>query len=148
MKRSILIAAGLITSLAVGAQKLQESDVPVVVKDAFKSSYKEAKEVEWEKEGLNFEAEFEIAETEQSALFDSKGVQLETEIEIKVDNLPEAVKDYISKNYPSAKIKEATKITDEKGNLSYEAEIKDKDLIFDSNGKFVKEESDKEGDKD
>jgi hypothetical protein len=148
MKKSMFIAAGLMISLAACAQNVKEADVPTVVKDAFKKSYANAKEVKWEKEGANYEAEFEVGETDQSVVYDASGHLIETEVEIKVDNLPAAVREYVSKNYKDMKIKEATKITDAKGAVSYEAEIKDKDLIFDSNGKFIKEEVDKTEDKD
>lgn len=148
MKKSMLITAGLIISLAACAQKVKESDVPVVVKDAFKKAYKDVKEIKWEKEGANFEAEFEVGEADQSVIFDATGQVIETEIEIKVDELPSSVKDYVAKNYKDTKIKEATKITDSKGTVTYEAEIKDKDLIFDTNGKFIKEEVDTQEDKD
>lgn len=148
MKKSMFMAVGLMISLVAFSQKVKESEVPTVVKDAFKKAYKDAKEVKWEKEDANFEAEFEIGEADQSVVFDATGHVIETEIEIKVDELPSAVKDYVAKNYKDAKIKEATKITDAKGTVGYEAEIKDKDLIFDGNGKFIKEEVDKDDDKD
>jgi hypothetical protein len=148
MKKSILITAGLMISLAACAQKFKESEVPAVVKDAFKKSYKDAKEVKWEKEGANFEAEFEIGETDQSVVFDATGNLVETEVEIKVEELPSGANDYIAKNYKDTKIKKATKITDAKGTVTYEAEIKGKDLIFDSTGKFIKEEVDTYEDKD
>jgi hypothetical protein len=148
MKESMFITAGLIVSLAACGQKLKEADVPMVVKDAFKKAHKDVKEVKWEKEGANFEAEFEIGEVDQSVVFDATGQIIETEIEIKVDQLPSAVKDYVAKNHKDTKIKEATKITDSKGIVSYEAEIKGKDLIFDNNGKSIKEEADTDEDKD
>ncbi len=148
MKKSMLIAAGLIISLAACGQKLMEADVPAVVKEAFKKSHNDAKEVRWEKEDANYEAEFEIGESDQSVVYDAAGHLIETETEINVKELPPAVKDYVSKNYKDAKIKEASKITDAKGTVTYEAEIKEKDLIFDSKGKFIKEEVQANDDKD
>lgn len=144
----MFIAAGVMISLAACAQKMKEADVPSAVRDAFKKAHNDAKEVKWEKEGGNFEAEFEVGEVDQSVVYDASGKLIETEVEIKVDELPAGVKDYVAKNYKDAKIKEATKITDAKGTVTYEAEIKDKDLIFDSNGKFIKEEKDTHEDKD
>jgi hypothetical protein len=70
---------------------------------------------------------------------DASANVLETEIEIKPQALPSSVQDYISKNYPGQKIKEAAKITAADGTITYEAEVKGKDLIFDNNGSFVKE---------
>lgn len=148
MKKSMFIAAGLMISLAACAQKMKEADVPAAVKDAFKKAHGVVKDVKWEKEGANFEAEFEVGETDQSVVYDASGKLIETEVEIKLEELPTGAKDYIAKNYKDAKIKEATKITDAKGTVTYEAEIKDKDLIFDSNGKFIKEEKDTHEDKD
>jgi len=144
----MFIAAGLMISLAACAQKVKEADVPTAVKDAFKKAYTNTNEVKWEKEGENFEAEFEVGETDQSVVFDATGQVIETEVEIKVDELPSGVKDYVAKNYKDTKIKEATKITDSKGTVTYEAEIKGKDLIFDTTGKFIKEEVDTHEDKD
>jgi hypothetical protein len=148
MKKPMFIVAGLLLSLATYAQKIKESAVPSIVKDAFKNTYKDAKDTEWEKEDGNFEVEFEIGETDQSIVYDPTGIIIEKEVEIKVKELPSAVGDYIANNYKDKKIKEATKISSASGSVSYEAEIKDKDLIFDENGRFIKEEVDKEDHKD
>lgn len=77
--------------------------------------------------------------TEQSVLFDAQGNLLETEVEIKLTQLPKGVLEYVKANYKGQKVKEAAKISDAKGTLTYEAEIKGMDLLFDSNGKFIKE---------
>ena len=69
--------------------------------------------MKWEKESANFEAEFEIGETDQSVVYDATKFSWNWN-QIKVDELPSAVKDYVSKNYRGVKIKEATKITDAK----------------------------------
>ena len=69
---------------------------------------------------------------------DASGNILETEVEINMDNLPANAKSYISKNYAGQKIKESAKITDSKGAVTYEAEVNGKDLIFDSNGNFIR----------
>ena len=137
-KLTLITVAAMITSLAF-AQKLQEKDVPIPVKSIFQKQYPNSKEVEWEKEGENFEAEFELNKIEQSVLFDAKGNILETEVEIELSQLPKGVLDYVTTSYKVKSVKEAAKITDAKGIVTYEAEIKDLDLLFDSNGKFIKE---------
>lgn len=139
MKKLILMTvAAMITSLTF-AQKTQDKNVPAIIKSAFQKQYPDAKEVKWEKENGNYEAEFEVGETDYSVLIDASGNIIETEIEISNDALPANAKEYISKNYAGQKIKEAAKITDAKGTVTYEAEIKGKDLIFDSNGVFIRE---------
>lgn len=133
-----MTVAAMITSLTF-AQKTQDKNVPAAVKSSFQKQYPDAKEVKWEKENGNYEAEFEQTETDYSVLLDASGNILETEIEISSDALPAKAKEYISKNYAGQKIKEAAKIIDAKGTVTYEAEIKGTDLLFDSNGVFIKE---------
>lgn len=138
MKKLILGITVSICSLACTAQKLKENEVPQAVKDAFRNTHKDIKKVEWEKEGANYEAEYEVDEKETSVVMDAKGTLLETEVEIKTAELPAAIVDYVSKNYKGSKIKEAAKITNSKGIISYEAEVNGKDLIFDSNSNLIK----------
>lgn len=139
MKKLILMTvAAMITSFTF-AQKTQDKNVPATIKTSFLKQYPDAKEVKWEKENGNYEAEFEVGETDYSVLLDASGNIIETEIEISVDALPANAKEYVSKNHAEQKIKEAAKITDAKGTVTYEAEIKGTDLLFDSNGVFIKE---------
>ncbi len=137
-KLALMMVAAMITSLTF-AQKLQEKDVPASVKTAFQKNFPQVKADKWEKEGVNFEVEFEMNKSEQSVLFDAQGNLLETEIEIELNQLPKGVLEYVMANYKGQNVKEAAKITDVKGIVTYEAEIKGMDLLFDSNGKFIKE---------
>jgi hypothetical protein len=139
MKKLVFMTvSAMITSLSI-AQKAQEKDVPDAVKTAFQKNFPQAKVEKWEKEGDNFEAEFELNKSEQSVLFDAQGNILETETEIELSQLSSIIIDYVKTNFKGQTIKEAAKITDAKGMVTYEAEIKGKDLLFDSNGKFIKE---------
>lgn len=83
--------------------------------------------------------EFNLDKSEQSAVFDEKGKLIETEIEIEITELPLNTFNYVQKNHPGQKIKEAAKITDVKGKVTYEAEIKGRDLIVDNKGDFIRE---------
>ncbi len=126
-------------SFSAFAQDLKESEVPAPVKAAFAKLYPNVKDVDWEKENSNYEAEFEVNKTESSVVFDAKGNLLETEIEINVSELPKSASEYVAKKYPKYKIAEASKIIDATGAVTYEAAVGDTDLIFDSNGLFIKE---------
>jgi len=137
-KLALIMVAAMITSLTF-AQKLQEKDVPAPVKTAFQKNFPQAKAEKWEKEGGNFEAEFELNKSEQSVLFDAQGNLLETEVEIELNKLPKGVLEYVKANYKGQHVKEAEKIADAKGTVTYEVEIKGMDILFDSNGKFIKE---------
>lgn len=142
MKKSLIVLAALLVCIAASAQKVKEKNVPAVVKEAFTKTYPTAEDVEWEKEGSNYETEFELGETDYSVLYDASGNVIETEVEIATDQLPEKVKDYITANYKNKKIKEAAKITNAGGTVTYEAEVDGKDLIFDAQGNFIKEIND------
>jgi len=125
------------------AQKMQEKDVPSNVKAAFKKQYPAAKQVKWDREDAKYEASFALNKIDNSVLIDAQGNIVETEVEIELNQLPKRVGEYVKINYAGEEIMEAAKIIDAKGTITYEAEIKGMDLIFDSNGKFVKAEKDK-----
>ena len=64
---------------------------------------------------------------------------IEIQVEIELNQLPTGILDYVKKSYAGKQVKEGAKITDAKGKVTYEVEIKGVDLIFDSKGKFIKE---------
>ncbi len=143
MKAITGLVAMMLTVSYANAQKIKESEVPKAVKESFTKNFKGAEVEKWEKEkDGTYEAEFDFNKIETSATFDATGKLLETETEIEVKALPTKVTNYVSKNYPDHKITEAAKITDDKGNVMYEAEAKkgkeEFDLLFDSNGVFIK----------
>lgn len=153
MKKTILFLIIAMFSLVVVAQtgkkeekKVKKVDVPVAVKAAFQKNYPTIKEVKWDAEDGNFEAGFKLNGTECSANYNKTGQRLEYEETIKTDLLPEAAYEYIQKNFATYKIAEAAKITNDKKEITYEAEVKlgkkEMDLVFDANGKFVKKGKD------
>ena len=152
MKHLILVAAILAIG-TVSAFALKGDDTPAAVKTKFAAEYPTVKKVKWENEDGKFEAHFEMNEVETSATYDATGKKLETEVEIQASALPKGVMEYVNKNYPGEKIKETAKITDSNNKVTYEAEVKAGDLIFDSNGKFVElkgksKEKDEDGEDD
>ena len=148
MKNGIIIVALSLGFGSAYAQKMKEADVPAAVKESFTKKYAGAKVEKWEKEGAEFEAEFDMNKEEMSASFDASGNFLQAEVEIKVADLPKAVSEYVTKNLAGKKIKEASKITDAKGVVMYEAEVGEADYIFDANGVFIKKEVETDKDDD
>ncbi|MGN7787656.1 PepSY-like domain-containing protein [Niabella sp. 22666] len=142
MKRLISLVVALTGVLLANAQKISDKVVPVAVKSSLQRKYPNAKGLKWEREKGYYEAGFEVATTGYSVLIDASGKILETETEIKKDELPANAKAYVAKYYAGQKIKETAKITDDKGMITYEVEVKGKDLIFDNSGKFLKEVKD------
>jgi hypothetical protein len=62
-----------------------------------------------------------------------------TRIVIPATELPKAAQDYITKMHPGKKIEQAVKVTDEKGIVTYKADVAGMIMHFDANGKFAKE---------
>ena len=128
-------------ALSARCQKLNESQVPSAVKTAFEKKYPSVK-ASWDKEDANYEANFKQGGKAMSAVIDKTGTIVETETDIPVTELPKSVQDYMKKNYPGTKVEEAAKIVKANGDVNYEAEVHHKDVIFDANGKFIKEAKD------
>lgn len=147
MKKLIFAMCILLVASCSYAQKLKDSDVPSAVKTSFSTMYPDVKTVKWENENGKFEAEFDQNNIETSSLFDANGTFVQKEVEIQVSELPDAVRNYVSSNLSGKKIKEASKITEASGSITYEAEINNTDYIFDQSGKLLKKESD-ENEKD
>lgn len=124
----------------------EEANVPPAVKSAFASKFKDVENVKWLEEDEKYEAEFEMNDVGMSANFDKNGNILETESEISIKELPAAINTYVTQKLSGAAIKEAAKITDAKGKITYEAEINDEDYIFDSTGNFIRKDAAKEMD--
>ena len=132
MHKILLLFALLACAQISFAQKTKSSKVPEPVKMAFSKAYPNVKDVDWEKENGNYEAEFELVDDQEtSVVYDANGALLETEVEIAVSALPKAVQEALK----GKKVKEASKITNAKGVVTYEAEVKRKDLMFDAAGK-------------
>jgi len=136
---TFLVAAFVI--LPTFAQKVKSSDVPAPVKSALEKKYPDAKNVYWEKEHGNYEANWGGKSKEDNSVqFTPAGEFIEYVKAIPVSELPKEVNDYVKTHYKGAKITEAGKVTDAHGKTFYEAEVKGKDIVFDEHGKFVKAE--------
>lgn len=116
-------------------------NVPKVVKDAFARKFPEAKNVTWETEKGNFEANWGGQSGEDnSVLYTPLGKFLEAGKAIALNQLPARAVSYVKSHYKGAPITEAMQITSANGKITYEAEVHGKDIIFDEHGNFVKKE--------
>ena len=115
--------------------------VPTIVKTALQNKYADAKNVTWEKEKGNYEANWGGKSGEDNSVqYTPSGKFIEEVKAISTDQLPANITAYVKEHYKGAKITEAGKVTDANGKISYEAEVNKKDLIFDDKGNFVKAE--------
>jgi uncharacterized membrane protein YkoI len=143
MKTTITTMALCLGIINASAQQLKEAEVPAKVKSAFAKKYPGSKVKEWEKEGADFEAEFDLNKVESSAAFGSDGTFIHQEQEMKVTELPKKALDFCGTSFVGFKLSEATKITTADGKVTYEAELLQQDnreleAIFDDQGNFIK----------
>jgi hypothetical protein len=143
MKNLLMVTALAFVGFSACGQKLDASKVPAPVKASFAKQYPNLA-VKWEKEGVKYEANFKLNGSTMSALYESGGALTETEMDIKITDLPAAVTAYVKEHYAGKKIKEAAKLTNADGSVNYEAEVNGTDVIFDANGKFIKEVKEKD----
>lgn len=147
MKQKIILffTATMFGALLYG-QKSQNSlkpkpEIPAVVKESFSIEFPGAI-ARWDKEGDQYEANFRYKGKVMSALFEADGNMTESEVSIKISELPSPVLLYVKEHYKGAKIKEAAKITKSNGEINYEAEVRGLDVLFDEQRKFIREAKD------
>ena len=131
-----LLIAGSVTFCAC-TQGIDNSKVPTAVKNSFAKDFP-GSFAKWDIEKSDYEGNFNKDGKTMSALYNAEGIRQETETDINVSDLPAPVQDYITKNYPGKKIKEAAIITKGNGEVNYEAEVSDIDVLFTQDGKFIK----------
>lgn len=147
MKQLITLAATFLISAAGFAQEKKDNPVkpPAAAEAAFKKAFPAATAVKWTTENNDFEVNFKQAKAEMSAVYTVAGVLKETEAEISKTELPASAIAYIKQHY-KGKIKDVARITDDKGNITYEVEIGEVEVFFSKDGKFLKEKKDEEND--
>lgn len=141
----LLMIALLITGNAIS----QNTKAPQQVKDAFKQKFPDAKNVSWEMEEGEWEAEFKKDTDSYSATFSEEGKWKETEKEITEKQVPETPMKALKAKYGDAEIEEISRVESEDG-ISYEFEIEQNEqvteVLIDANGKILKEKKETEDD--
>ncbi len=122
MKKIIAVFAPLFMTLASCAQDIPQSLVPSVVINAFQQQFPKATDLEWEKKGELYEAEFDLAFKDHKVILDANGKVLKHKQDIAVADLPAAVKESIKKGFPHYNIDDAKKI-DSEGVIVYKVEV-------------------------
>jgi len=146
MIRFIILLVIISMVLSLSAKDKKNVNIPNQVKDALTKLYPDAKDVKWDKEGKNYEAGFDNKGTKTSVNIDKTGKLIETEVNLKISELPKGIEEFVAKNFKGFKITEAAKIVDSKGIIAYETEVTKgntrKDMMFDKDGKLLKNKFD------
>ncbi|WP_431134144.1 PepSY-like domain-containing protein [Psychroserpens mesophilus] len=141
MKTLKITALALFATAMVTAQDLDMHEVPTELSETFQNEYRNAMDVEWEKEGANYKVEFDVNDMEHEIWYTNDGTKVKSEMEITKADVPNAITKAIKHNYADYKI-DSVEMTEMNGKKTYEVELekgwfKDMDVVFDANGSVL-----------
>lgn len=144
MKRIIVLLSFSLALIATTATA-QLRKVPAAVTEAMKTKYPEATNVSWDDNITNFEASFDMDGHQWKASFTKKGVWKRSETVLTAEELPEAIKEGLSKSkYTEWEVESYKEITDNSGKHQYRLLVKKNDvqkkyLFFNTDGVLVRD---------
>ncbi len=138
----LILAAVLFIGFTACGQSVK--DVPGSIKSSFTKRFPNATNVKWGKENENeWEAEFKIDGKNYSANFNNTGEWVETEYQVKANELPPVVKATLANESKGARIK-VSEVSETKEGKFFEFVYSDgedeTELIIDNAGNVVKKE--------
>ena len=144
-KISILLALFLsagILSCQEKSKKNDKSEVPEAVRTAFQKKYPGEDDPDWKQDDHGYwESHFKIDGEKYRADYNADGSWVETENDIKTDNLPAKIKKVIEARYSEYEITEVEHVTSAKYGEFYDVEFKqkgkNKDVMFRKDGTEV-----------
>jgi len=119
------------------AQNVMQTDVPPAVVKSFNKKNTKIETVAWSKTGDFYKASFTQENIAKSVSYDAAGKVKHNEMQVSVSQLPTQVLKYVNDNYPSDVVKKSSKVTNAAGKSTYILKVKDSELVFDSNGKYM-----------
>lgn len=146
---AVLFSLGFgIISFAQSNQQAS-SKIPASVLKTFQEKFPEAKAVKWSEESdEEMEAEFKAQGNKYSASFKKDGSWLETEEEVKKQDLPAAVTSTLASQFADYEIEECEKITTPEAEGNFEVLLEKREetieVVLDKSGKVIKKEIEEE----
>ena len=142
--KNLLSFIAAIAVLCFTACGQTSKEVPSEVKAAFSRKFPAATGIKWDKENdKEWEAEFKVNGKAYSANFDNAGTWMETEYEISVSEIPEAVKASLDSGFTAYKI-EKSEMSETPQSKAYEFDLKNGkekiEVSIDANGNILKKE--------
>lgn len=115
----------LVLMLCLGSMIALAQAVPPEVEDAFEEKYSNAELERWEVDVNGYwEAQFEIGDEEYRADFTKDGIWVETERNLKLDQLPDKVQEAIKLDFGNDEISEIEEVDHPRKGLFYDVEFK------------------------
>lgn len=138
MKQILTVGLLYFSLLGVNAQKLNDSEVPLIIKDAFAKMYPGIKKASWNKVDTIYIASFSDVNYKGAVSFANDGKWAERETVIPAESIPVTIKNYLETNYKNEKISGAVKITKSSGEMRYRVAVGNKQILFTKEGDFIK----------
>ena len=124
MKFSIFILPIFFGACSCG-DEIPVGDVPSLVQNSVKAKFPEAIDIDWKKNKVGYEAEFDLKNIEYNVHIDSTGKLILSKHDIKREEFPPAITTMLNTDYGGYKIDDAAVI--EKDTLTYyQAELESK----------------------
>lgn len=116
---------------------ISAKDVPKSVMNTFNSAFPDASDVDWEKKGKEYEADFEIQNIDYSARFAANGKLIMQKQDVLVLDIPEAIGAAIQKDYDGYHIDDVEKIEmdgKEYFQVELDGTMRDRKVVFSADG--------------
>ncbi|MBC3538542.1 PepSY-like domain-containing protein [Rufibacter sediminis] len=104
------------------SQQLTGTHLPSLVQNALQVKFPAAQNIEWEKEGNLYEAEFTVNLVEHTALVDATGKVMSYKQDITSAQLPETVTVALKRDYQAFQMDELEKV-EKDGQVVYQVEL-------------------------
>ncbi|WP_266203299.1 PepSY-like domain-containing protein [Pontibacter kalidii] len=126
--------------IAAQAQDVATKDVPQAVAAVLTQQYANATDLEWEMDGANYEADFDVDRIDHNVLIDPSGKILMTKRDVMEKDLPQSVKAAIDQSYKGMRLDDVEQL-EKDGTTYYQVELdqkgEDKKVVFAADGKEV-----------
>ena len=146
MKKIYFLAITLLFSMFGFSQEIEKEDValapisvevPKIVYDKFSNKFSDVSRVFWSKLNSDFTATFEKNDKKNVAVFSDKGQLFSSGFEIKLNELPKDMSNFVSETFLGQKVIAAFELKNANGGKGYLARTdKNNDVFFDENSKF------------
>lgn len=141
MKKHIftLLCVAFLGTMAL-AQSLQPSQVPATVKKSLITKYPKTLDLQWEKLGSNYQAQFLLGENWYTVIFTSNGEWISTERYAEERDLPAAIIQDIERQFSDGYIAAVLIVEKPKTSKTYHIQIDFEDdsyeLVYNQEGKL------------
>ncbi len=123
-----------------------QTEIPDAVQNTFDEMFPEVAIADWEEDGMEYIAIFELDEQDVEATFKENGLWLQTATTLEFEELPTTVQSYIDKEFGEnieyfSGITQMETPTVTRFFVNFETQTRTISLTFDSSGKLLKKEA-------